>query len=230
MEVDEEGPGPSRPAIPNLKKRKLGSAQAAKARAKQQQKSSSALVFYLLQCFAWGEMPAVQVQKIAQLTHQDLQKSKEDESEDIEHDIAKLAKLGDGGRYPNHVYSELLGVVDHGKLPTAKSVPIPISNKSHRDGWENQPLKFVFPHELFASLYHDYPDLFRSRLCPGTSVLRGFWQSQEDHPQMEGHPIRDRPDYDKRAIPISFHGDGVPVTGLSCVCFFLLVFLPFSDV
>jgi hypothetical protein len=36
----------------------------------------------------------------------------------------------------------------------------------------------------------------------------------ETHPQMSSHPLRGRADYRQKAIPLSLHGDGVPVAGV----------------
>ena len=31
---------------------------------------------------------------------------------------------------------------------------------------------------------------------------------------MQGHPVKSRPGWKSKAVPIAFHGDGVPVTGI----------------
>jgi len=49
----------------------------------------------------------------------------------------------------------------------------------------------MFPHELFAALYHDYPEIFKERVCPDRAVLRSFWHSQADNPQLQNHPMKD---------------------------------------
>lgn len=52
------------------------------------------------------------------------------------------------------------------------------------------------------------------RVCPSVEALRVFWQSQVRNPQMSNADIASRVDLRERCIPISLHGDGVPVAGL----------------
>jgi hypothetical protein len=39
-----------------------------------------------------------------------------------------------------------------------------------------------------------------------------FWDAMADHPSLQDHPYANRPNFKDRCIPISLHGDGVPVT------------------
>jgi hypothetical protein len=198
------------------KRKRQGAGIFAKKReeAKKVQPCASLLVFFLQESFAWGEMPGTKAQQIAKLALDDLRRAKASEDDEIEKELEKVASCGDYGRRKGQVHADMIQTVDRGRLPTAKMEPMPISNKKTREGWSNMGLKVVFPHELFAALFTDYPDKFRSCICSGTAVLKEFWQSQEDHPQMAGHPLRDRENYTEKAVPLSFHGDGIPVTGL----------------
>ena len=51
-------------------------------------------------------------------------------------------------------------------------------------------------------------------MCPGRDRLRAFWESQSNSPQLQGHPIKQIRNWKERCIPLSFHGDGVPVVGV----------------
>ncbi len=55
---------------------------------------------------------------------------------------------------------------------------------------------------------------FALHICPSRARLRKFWDSMEGSPQLHDHPMKLRPNWKDRAIPISFHGDGVPITGV----------------
>ena len=65
-------------------------------------------------------------------------------------------------------------------------------------------------------IYIHVPTLeaWTKHVCPGPTRLQRFWDATAGSPQLEGHPIRRVKNWKLRAIPISFHGDGVPVTGL----------------
>jgi len=229
--ASSSGPGGERPEIPNLQvsKRKRQVLQAKDVQKPQVRKDKkqreSLLVAFLVQAFAWGHMPATKVQQIAHLAYQDLQKAKNDES--IEEELLSMARCGQFGKHSGHVYGQLIEAVDTGVLPPAKPCPVPVKDNSQR-GYGIRALKFVLPHELFASLYHNHKDKFRWCVCPGKDVLRSFWRSQQEHPQMDGHPIKEVENYQERAIPVSFHGDAVPVTGLSAFAFAINVELQFS--
>ena len=71
----------------------------------------------------------------------------------------------------------------------------------------------ILPHVWFATMFQKYPHAFKQRVCPSRAKLLAFWNEMEDHPQMNGHPMRDRPNWRSCCIPLSIHGDGVPVTG-----------------
>ena len=69
------------------------------------------------------------------------------------------------------------------------------------------------PHEMFSSLYHNYRDLWNEVMMPSSSKLVEFWDAQSTHPNMEGNPIKSRPDCKTRCLPIGLHGDEAPITG-----------------
>ena len=76
----------------------------------------------------------------------------------------------------------------------------------------------LLPHELFASLYHDYPQAFEKNILPGfpdeSQKLETFWQSVHNHPSLQQHPLKTRPEYWQKAVPLGIHGDDVPITGM----------------
>ena len=51
-------------------------------------------------------------------------------------------------------------------------------------------------------------------VCPSRARLRKFWDAVGNSPQLVGHPIKSKPNWRERAIPFTFHGDGVPTTGV----------------
>ena len=51
-------------------------------------------------------------------------------------------------------------------------------------------------------------------VLPDVEELEQFWDCMEGHPQLIDHPVKDRPNWKKLAIPLCIHGDGVPLTGV----------------
>ena len=72
----------------------------------------------------------------------------------------------------------------------------------------------LWPHEYFSTLYNSYQHEFKSRILPDRSKIRAFWNAVSNHPLLDNHPVLDVPHWRERCIPISVHGDGVPVTGV----------------
>ena len=51
-------------------------------------------------------------------------------------------------------------------------------------------------------------------IVPDIATLSMFWTATQHHPQLAGHPLLQRDEYDKLAVPLGIHGDGVPVIGI----------------
>ena len=65
-----------------------------------------------------------------------------------------------------------------------------------------------------ATLYEQHQDTFKERILPDVDELETFWNAMEDNPQLRDHPVLNRRDWKRRAIPLVLHGDGVPLTGI----------------
>ena len=172
----------------------------------------SQLVAFLIQQWAWGEISAQMVQKIASRAHADITCVREGTPIDLD-PLATLSSLGGHGTYPNHCSGEL-----HNKISGVHLSPLTLSkiwttnvNGLHPTQRE-QPL--ILPHVLFADMYNKYPAAFAKRVCPSRERLLEFWDAMADNPQLMEHPVTTRPNYKTRAVPISLHGDAVPVTGV----------------
>ena len=80
--------------------------------------------------------------------------------------------------------------------------------------WASSAQRIVWPHVLFSTIYNHYPDAWAKRICPGAAAIRSFWNALANSPQLDNDDIMSRPDFKDRCIPITVHGDGVPVTGI----------------
>ena len=73
----------------------------------------------------------------------------------------------------------------------------------------------MYPHELFAAMYNDHYDLFLKSLCGGSlDNIPKFWNALRNHPALVASPATAHPEFQTKCIPISLHGDGVPVAGI----------------
>jgi hypothetical protein len=72
----------------------------------------------------------------------------------------------------------------------------------------------LLPHLVFAALFEESPQAFQDHLLPGgPQQVTAFWESMSDHPALVAHPMLDVADWKHVMVPLSIHGDGVPVTG-----------------
>lgn len=166
--------------------------------------SSSALASYLVEQWSWGHMSAPQIQKIASLAEADGV---------AKDDIKVLSALGTHGRHPKNCHPELLRRLNpQALLGAIAQVELPM--KSPRAGWVRVQQDFVLPHQFFAALFESHPKAFRERLCGPPGKMQEFWASALNHPMLANHPLANRVGFRTKGIPISLHGDGVPVAGI----------------
>lgn len=64
-------------------------------------------------------------------------------------------------------------------------------------------------YSLFVCSAYDDPPVHGTRL-----VISSFWTSMAPNPLLRGHPLKARRDWARCTIPLSLHGDTVPVTGV----------------
>lgn len=189
------------------KKRKGGQRQRMAAE-QRDTRVPSALAEFLLSQFAWGHFSGQMVQHIAQLAMADF-KRVAGEIDGLD-DLVWMSKLGTSGAHSNNVHRDLMLHVDVGnKLP--KPFPFTLVFKAPH-GQQFQTA--ILPHELFSAIYHSYPGAWKESILPDTGRIPEFWQGVRSHPQLEGHPLLKRQNYQNLCIPIGIHGDGVPIVGL----------------
>ena len=62
-----------------------------------------------------------------------------------------------------------------------------------------------------------YPEAFRDRfLGGGDQKVWEFWQAMTaaEHPALDEHPLVTKESFQTKVVPLSLHGDGVPVSGV----------------
>ena len=171
-----------------------------------------ALVQFLLEQWAWGWMSPQTVQSIASKAKEDIDRMNDGQLVDFT-SLSVLASIGDHGNYSNNCNRDLQNIIQgvHISEPSSFSLP----SKTKPDGsFETEDQHMFLPHVVFANLYEHYPETFKEKICPNSATLEHFWAAMARNPQLVDHPVTSIPDYNKFAIPISIHGDGVPVTGV----------------
>ena len=177
----------------------------------------SRLVKNLLKDFAWGAMSAQKVQDICMSSVKDLEALNKIVSgrekwpaNTIQNDQQAVATIGVSGQYSNKCYSDLMRVVEPNiTLPK----PHRVRMKFARPLGE-QMQEILLPHEMFAAFYARKAT-WSKVILPSSELALKFWQSQKAHPQWKGHPMEKMTTQQlKKVIPLSLHGDEVPVTGI----------------
>ena len=162
----------------------------------------SNLVTYLIQKWSWGLLPAVQVQEICMAAVRDGTTHPE---------LKRLSTLGSNGKFKNHCHRDLVKMLRPPDLSLATSkFKLPMAVGRHSMQLDQH---FCLPHAMFAAMYENHPEYFG--ICMGTETsCASFWKDMASHPHFREHPIHDRHDFQKHGVPISLHGDGVPVAGV----------------
>ena len=182
---------------------------------------SSDLANYLLAEFSWGRMSPQQVQKIAMLAMNDINRACADTI--VFNDLHTLARIGDSGRHANNAYRDLINKIDR----TPGLVPLTQVHLPTKGG--EVPADLLLPHVLFAPLYETNRPRFLQLFLPqGVQSLKKCWTQCRNLPSVKGTPAMENLD-PQCAIPIGLHGDEVPVAGRGkCYCKFCVVWSWFS--
>lgn len=183
----------------------------------------SNLVRHLLHDFAWGVQSAQKVQASAMASLKDLQRLRimytthADPAaptlpSTIEDDVSMVATIGCSGQYQNKRYSDLMSRIEPNlTLPKPHKCKMKFAGKLGE-----QTQEMLLPHEMFAAFYSN-TKFWQTVILPDEDHPLTFWHAQREgkHPQWNGHPLQEMDDAGlSKVIPVSLHGDEVPVTGL----------------
>ena len=181
------------------KKRKRGLLQRqGNARASVQEKS--ALHELLMTLLAQGILSGALCHSIAVAAKKDMNKIKDEKELQ---DLDKLASLKHGKNLVGSVYGNLK---KSSNLPAPFAVDIPYKDAT-------KPGNILLPHEYFAAMYEN-DHHWKTSILRDSRKLTEFWSTFDSHPLMHNNPLKDIPEYAKTLIPLSLHGDEVPVFGV----------------
>lgn len=176
---------------------------------------SSSLADHLLSQFAWGSITPQTAQRIAHCCVQDFSKVLPDRNLNLG-DLQCIAKAGSFGRHSNNVHRDVMQIINPKvNLPLVYSFELEIKGGSMFS-------QMLLPHELFASMYTEYPEAF-AKIFLGVHDLKDvqacqskcteFWDCVQGHPCLEPLKKNCTPDWKQCTIPFALHGDGTPITG-----------------
>ena len=193
------------------KRRKGGVRQRKRAREQEEGPkiaTTSLLVALLVELFSWGEMSPQMVQKISHAAYQDAYNMSQLQT-NLE-DLKKLSHIGSEGRYPNKCYQEMMKVI-----PYKVRVPMPFTVRyPFKSPLQSLSQGILWPHELFSALYNHYQPTWRKCIVPSDDVLEKFWENNQTHPAFASSAVKKIEGYQRRVVPLLFHGDDVPITGV----------------
>lgn len=173
----------------------------------------SHLAKFLLEQWSWGLMSPQLVQAISAKARADYDAWHGADKPGVAKDLDDLASLGSDGAYPNNCHRDILMCLPENKTPEA--LHFTLMCKTPRSGvYAPKHMHMLLPHEMFAHLYHEYPEHWKQYVCPSKDCLESFWSDIARHPALAGNPIKDEADWARNTVPLSLHGDGVPVKGV----------------
>ena len=182
----------------------------------------SSAVLFLLQQWAVGLLSAPEVQRHAMHQYTDqlrLLRTVGANPDLADKSLGALARLGTSGRYTNNINTELLRYLGDPEFPPPYSQPIPMLRlKPSGDEYGSEILcdfPIFLPHVLFNYLYTHDRARFNELYLGGLNVeaRENAWNellSRGDQ-RLTDHPMRARRHWARRAIPLTLHGDAVPV-------------------
>ena len=125
--------------------------------------------------------------------------------------INRLAAIGRSGRNSEHASTDLLKLMKGIRMPSPFCFQLAVLLFGEAKHFKQY---FILPHELFASLFHNYPAHFRQRMLGADGAMERFWEQMQNHPALENNPVTTKRNWKNLYIPFGLHGDGVPISGV----------------
>ena len=171
----------------------------------------SELVKHVLRQWAWGQLQATEVQQLCYATFKDQEQLLDELSlsrDNISQSLAKMASLGDWGKYTGNVKRDLLATLGTPSSPEFLLCPAPcvVSKAKGRERIVDVNVPIMAPHLAMAHLYQHKRQRFDQLMFGGdfsAQDLRQFWKTVVDRkdPRIQRHPMCSRPRWASRAIP-----------------------------
>ena len=175
----------------------------------------SYLAAFLLEQWAWGLMSPQLIQTIAAKARLDFNSWMEDGKDLIATDLERISTLGSSGAYPQNCSRDLLNRLGIAENTMPEPVKFTTMCTTSKKGiFAERPMEMLLPHEMFATIFHNYKSHWHKHICPSQDDIAAWWRDVRDHPSLIGNPIKNAPGWERVCIPLSLHGDGVPIKGV----------------
>ena len=189
--------------MPQRKRARPGGIQQRQARADAELEKQSALYQLLMLYLAKGVISGAHCHAVATAAKADMDLAAQG------YHFPTLDKLTHVQHGKNLQASVFRMLSREANLPALQEVSLPMQGQPEHES----SASVLLPHELFAAL-HASKQGWVSSILPHEPLLQQFWDTFANHPCMAGHPLHDRPHYRTRCVPLSLHGDEVPITGI----------------
>lgn len=181
---------------------------------------------YLLRQWAWGQVSAVALQTTALHAYNDqlaLLRSLDISEDRACAKLKALARLGNFGKQPGNVQTQLITYLGSPSTPPCHYHQVPVTILKQRTASSGEDavatsidFPIFLPHVLFSWMYANDKERFSSLFlgaCADDHSRKEFWRelSERGDPRLTAHPMTRRNNWQSSAIPLSLHGDGVPV-------------------
>lgn len=142
----------------------------------------SRLANWMLEQMAWGLLSPAQCQVIASLVEDEMQS----EGCTPHSTVSQLANLGSRGRYVNNVWRDMQKLFGAIRICHPKVHTLSLKRGNKTGSFASPSL---WPHELFANLFHEYPNAWKKYICPSRSRLTSFWSQLAATSLWKNHPL-----------------------------------------
>ena len=171
---------------------------------------TSALANFLIREWAWGKMSPQMVQTISHLALLDLKVAS---AGNTNSELEKLSRIGAHGFYSNNCNRDLNNLLPTSQLPQAHEFQLTCRTPVFGT-FRMHDFSMLLPHEWFSAMHQHYPEYFRQHVVRSRDDLREFWSQCGEHPALRENVVKTTVDYNSLVVPLSLHGDGVPVKGV----------------
>ena len=131
----------------------------------------NAYAYTMVMRWSWGEMSPQEAQHVAALMLQDLQNLQGGGLDTSL--LVMLAGLGSSGANPQHCHQNMLDRLPRPRLPSMKPLKLYLEHSVF--GVSEAVSGIIWPHELFANMYHYHKEAFFTYFVPSMDTLGEFW-------------------------------------------------------
>jgi hypothetical protein len=170
----------------------------------------SELANALLELWAWADLSPQKMQAITAACVRDCRAMGLEPHPRVQ----RLSTLGTGGVHSQNCHRDLVDFVLRPVRIAAAKVEINVLYRAPPLQVREALHTILLPHKLFSILYEDFrPEFLRAFLGGDEGNAARFWDAAAGDPQFPEHPMLQQPAVRARTVPISLHGDGLPVSG-----------------